>query len=88
MLDALERELPCGRRLEPPEGGYFLWVDFGSRDATELQAPGDRRRASTFVRGTDFFPPGAGGARAARFAFSFESPERIDEGVSILASLL
>ena len=70
-----------------PEGGYFLWVDFGSRDATELQAgrrtPGSRscaaRTSSRRVRG---------GASAARFAFSFESPERIDEGVSILASLL
>ena len=41
MLEALERELPADVSWNRPEGGYFLWVDFGSRDATDLQ-----RRAS------------------------------------------
>ena len=41
----------------------------------------------TFVRGTDFFTDG-GGASAARLAFSYEPPERIAEGVRLLASLL
>jgi 2-aminoadipate transaminase len=41
----------------------------------------------TFVRGSDFFPS-AGGASAARLAFSYEPPERITEGVRILGSLL
>ena len=31
MLQALERELSGGARWSRPEGGYFLWVDFGSR---------------------------------------------------------
>ncbi len=87
MLAALEQDLPSDVSWNRPEGGYFLWVDFGSRDAAELQS----RAADaglTFVRGADFFPPGAGGAGAARFAFSFETPERIAEGVWILASLL
>jgi 2-aminoadipate transaminase len=87
MLGALERDFPADVSWSRPEGGYFLWVDFGSRDATELQARAAGAGVA-FVRGADFFPPGVGGARAARFAFSFESPERIDEGVSILASLL
>jgi DNA-binding transcriptional MocR family regulator len=41
----------------------------------------------TFVRGTDFFADG-GGTSAARLAFSYEPPERIAEGVRLLASLL
>ena len=40
----------------------------------------------TFVRGSDFFPGGRGGRNAARLAFSYEPPERIAEGVRILAS--
>lgn len=88
MLAGLEREMPDGVSWSRPEGGYFLWVEFGTGvDAADLL-----RRATdagvTFVRGTDFFPPGAGGGSAARLAFSYESPERIVEGVAILASML
>jgi DNA-binding transcriptional MocR family regulator len=42
----------------------------------------------TFVKGADFFPGGAGGRAAARLAFSYETPERIEEGVRILAGLV
>ena len=41
----------------------------------------------TFVRGAEFFVDG-GGTSAARLAFSYEAPERIAEGVGLLASLL
>ena len=42
----------------------------------------------TFVRGADFFTDGAAARRAARLAFSYEPPERIAEGVGMLASLI
>ena len=87
MLAALEREMPDDVTWNRPEGGYFLWVDFGPRDADELQGRA-AEAGVTFVRGTDFFPSGSGGAGAARLAFSFETPQRIAEGVAILASLL
>src|SRR5262245_51863394 len=88
MLDALEREMPDGVTWNRPEGGYFLWVDFGrGADAADLL-----RRATeagvTFVRGSDFYPPGLGGHTAARLAFSYETPERIAEGVATIAALL
>jgi DNA-binding transcriptional MocR family regulator len=41
----------------------------------------------TFVRGSDFFPR-EGGESSARLAFSYEAPERIVEGVRILAGQL
>jgi DNA-binding transcriptional MocR family regulator len=88
MLDALASEMPEGVTWNRPEGGYFLWVELGGRDAGEVQ----RRAAEAgvmFVPGSDFFPAGDDrGASAARFAFSFETPERIREGVAILASVL
>jgi DNA-binding transcriptional MocR family regulator len=42
----------------------------------------------TFVRGSDFFAEPADGRSDARFAFSYESPERIAEGVRIIAGLV
>jgi 2-aminoadipate transaminase len=88
MLEALAREMPEGVTWSSPEGGYFLWVDFGpGTDAADLLARATEEGV-TFVRGTDFFPPGEGGVTAARLAFSYESPERIAEGVALLARLL
>jgi DNA-binding transcriptional MocR family regulator len=88
MLAALEREMPEGVTWNRPEGGYFLWVDFGpGTDSADLLQRATEEGV-TFVRGADFFPPGLGGETSARLAFSFETPERIAEGVALLASLL
>jgi DNA-binding transcriptional MocR family regulator len=88
MLAALERELPDGASWSRPEGGYFLWVDFGDGvDSAALLARATEAGV-TFVKGADFFPAGAGGHSSARLAFSYETPERIAEGVALLASLV
>ena len=88
MLAALDAEMPDGTRWSRPEGGYFLWLDFaGDVDAAELLTRATEAGV-TFVRGTDFFPQGSGGQSSARLAFSYETPERIAEGVALLASLL
>jgi DNA-binding transcriptional MocR family regulator len=88
MLAALERDFPDGARWSRPEGGYFLWLDFPD----DVRAEDVLSRASdagvTFVKGADFFPPARGGESSARLAFSYESPEAIDEGIGRLAALL
>ena len=87
MLTALEAELGGRATWSRPDGGYFLWVDVPGVDTGELLA---RATAAgvTFVRGSDFFPDGRNGASSARLAFSYETPERIAEGVRILAGLV
>ena len=88
MLAALAAEMPEGTRWSSPEGGYFLWLDFaGDVDAAHLLTRATEAGV-TFVRGTDFFPNASGGWSSARLAFSYETPERIAEGVALLASLL
>ena len=88
MLGALEREMPEGVYWSHPEGGYFLWIDLPpGTDAADLLLRATEAGV-TFVKGSDFFPAGSGGTSSARLAFSFETPERIAEGVAILASLL
>jgi DNA-binding transcriptional MocR family regulator len=89
MLGALDAAgLRADVSWSRPEGGYFLWIDFGvGVDSTALLARATEAGV-TFVKGSDFFPGGAPGATAARLAFSYETPERIAEGVALLASLL
>src|SRR4249919_1797269 len=87
MLGALDEELGGRATWSRPDGGYFLWVDFARGvDAAELL---DRATEAgvTFVRGTDFFARD-GGESSARLAFSYEPPDRIAEGVRILAGLV
>ena len=87
MLEALEQELDGRATWSRPEGGYFLWLDFGEGVDTGALLERATEAGVTFVRGTDFFP-GPGGESAARLAFSYEPPSRIAEGVRILAGLL
>jgi len=87
MLEALE-ELPDGSSWSRPQGGYFVWLDLSpGTDAAAVLARAEERDV-TFVKGSDFFPPGRGGAGSARLAYSFVSPEAIRTGVAVLAGLL
>jgi len=85
MIETLARELEGRATWSTPEGGYFLWIDLPV-DAGELLARAEAAGVA-FVKGADFFP-GTGGERSARLAFSYASPAEIEEGVSLLASLL
>ena len=86
MLAALESELGGRASWSTPEGGYFLWLDVGV-DTAELLGRAEQV-GLTFIKGADFFPPGEGGERAARLAFSFVSPTEITEGIKRLAALV
>ena len=88
MLAALDEHAPAGTSWSRPEGGYFLWIDFEPGvDAGALLVRATEAGV-TFVKGSDFFPGAAAGGNAARLAFSYETPERITEGVALLAGLL
>ena len=88
MLESLAREMPEGVTWSRPDGGYFLWIDFGPEvDSAELLRQ-CTEAGVTFVKGSDFFPGGRDGRTAARLAFSFESPARIAEGVAMIAAAL
>lgn len=86
MLGALESELGDRAVWSRPEGGYFLWLDLGVETAELLVRA--EQAGVTFIKGADFFPPGEGGERSARLAFSFVSPVEIVEGIGRLAALV
>ena len=76
------------RRGVIPTGGYFVWVDFDGADAAALAGAAEREGVA-FIPGGGFFPHGSGGgATSARFAYSYETPERITEGVERIMRLL
>ena len=85
MLSALDRELTGRATWSKPEGGYFVWADLSDETTDLLQRA--EGAGVTFVKGSDFFPNGAG-KRSARLAFSYASSSEIDSGVSTLSSLL
>jgi DNA-binding transcriptional MocR family regulator len=79
MLAALERHL-SGSRWSQPEGGYFVWLELP--EGTSAREVLDRAEGVTAVLGTDF----GGGANTIRLAYSYVSPEEIDEGIGRLAA--
>jgi 2-aminoadipate transaminase len=79
---ALERELPDAAFVKP-EGGYFLWVDLpDDSDVARLEEAAGKRGV-VFVKGTDFLLEG--GDSSLRIAYSAVPPDRIDQGVSLIA---
>ena len=88
MLDGLQSHFREAATWSRPEGGYFLWVDFADGVAGADMLERATAAGVTFIAGTDFFPPGAGGASSARLAFSYVSPDEITEGVRRLAAIL
>lgn len=89
MLEALEREFPAGSSWSRPQGGYFIWLDLPQDASASDLATRAAESGVGIVRGDDFFPPGLEhGDSSVRLAFSYETPERIAEGISVLAGLL
>ncbi len=88
MLAALEAHAPASASWSNPEGGYFVWLDLPGVDIADLASRGEAEGVA-IVTGPSFFPAGSGlGTSSARLAYSFETPERIGEGVERLLALL
>ena len=87
LLSLLEEHMPEGVSWTHPEGGLFLFLTMPEGfDAvkfydTALDA------GVAYVAG-EFFHPDGSGKNTMRMNFSFMTPERITEGVKLLASLL
>ncbi len=81
MLAALDKHL-AGSTWSRPEGGYFIWLELP--EGTNAKEVLDRAEGVTAVLGTDFGGP----ENSIRLAYSFVSPDEIDEGVQRLAAAI
>jgi 2-aminoadipate transaminase len=82
LCDALRRELPDARFVDP-EGGYFLWVELPRGTDVAALFDAAARRGVQFVKGSDFVLEG--GESSLRLAYSGVTPAEIEEGVKRLA---
>lgn len=88
MLDAIERDFPPGVEWTRPTGGMFVWVTLPPSVDTKalLQQSLDEINVA-FVPGEPFYADRSV-KNAMRLNFSMMPPDKIDEGIRLLAGLL
>lgn len=87
MLSALERYFPVEARWTRPDGGLFLWVELPKRVSAEELFVDAIAEQVAFVPGTSFFA-GDPKLNFIRLNFSNQKPDKIDEGVRRIATVL
>lgn len=85
VLAAFEAYLPEGTTWSTPSGGFFTWVTLPDEYPVDALLQPAIERGVVFVPGSAFFA-GKGGAQQLRVAFSFETEERLVEGVRRLGA--
>lgn len=87
LLSLLEEHMPEGVRWTRPEGGLFLFLTMPEGfDAVKFYDVA-LEAGVAYVAG-EFFHPDRSGKNTMRLNFSFMSPERMKEGLVLLARLL
>lgn len=88
LLTGLDRELAGAAAWNRPEGGYFLWLTLPDGVDGRAALARGHEAGVAFVPGSDFFRNPEDGAHSIRLAFSYPSPDEIDEASSRLARAL
>ena len=87
LLGLLEEHMPGGVRWTHPEGGLFLFLTMPEGFEAVKFYDKALDAGVAYVAG-EFFHPDGSGKNTMRMNFSFMSPQKISEGVKLLASLL
>ena len=88
MLAAIQRYLPAEARLDPPQGGMFIWLQFPEKFSTENLLPLALEEGVVFAPGNEFFPDGSGGKSWLRLNFVAQPPDQIEEGIKRLGKAI
>ena len=87
LLSLLEEHMPEGVRWTHPEGGLFLFLTMPENFDSVKFYDKALDAGVAYVAG-EFFHPDRSGKNTMRLNFSFMSPQRITEGIKLLAQLL
>ncbi len=85
MLQAIDRYLPEGTAVTPPQGGLFVWVRLPAGISTSTLLPLACDEGVSFSPGSMFFPDPAEGEDCMRLNFVTQLQEDIEEGMRRLA---
>lgn len=87
MLETMARELPAGWSATVPTGGFFIWCRLPQGMSANGLLAAAEDHGVVFEPGTRFFANGQGDD-AIRLAFSYQSEERLVEGVKRLGAAM
>lgn len=88
MLAALDKWAPREVSWTRPRGGFFVWLTMPEgADAGELFVKALKEEKVAYVVGRSFYCDG-GGANTIRLSYSEVTPERIEEGIRRLGSVM
>jgi GntR family transcriptional regulator/MocR family aminotransferase len=88
MLAAIDRYLPAGVSVDPPQGGLFLWLRLPENLASDELLPLACEEGVAFAPGNNFFPEGSGGQDWMRLNFVAPSEEEIEAGIRRLGKAI
>ena len=84
MVEGL-RHMPPGTRCNPPEGGFFLWLELPEPLSADTFFDDAQAAGVQYVKGSDCFV--AGGERTLRLAYSGVSLREIAQGMERLGGV-
>lgn len=87
LLDALTTHFPAGASWTRPGGGFYVWVTLPAGLDAKAMLPRAVTRLVAYVPGTAFYADGYG-SRHLRLSYCYPPPERIQEGVRRLTTVI
>jgi 2-aminoadipate transaminase len=87
MLEALDQHFPASAVWTKPSGGFYVWVTLPEGIDTKAMLPRAITARVAYVPGTAFYADGFG-TWSMRLSYCYPTPERIQEGVRRLASVI
>jgi GntR family transcriptional regulator/MocR family aminotransferase len=88
MLSAVQRHLPPGIHVSPPQGGLFLWLRLPGELSADDVLPLACEAGVAFAPGAACFPEGAADAGWMRLNFVAHAPDQIEEGMRRLGECI
>jgi GntR family transcriptional regulator/MocR family aminotransferase len=88
MLAAIDRHLPAGVRLDPPQGGLFLWLQLPENLSADELLPLACAQGTDFMPGSSFYANGSDGRDWLRLNFVVQPAEEIETGIRRLGKAL